>query len=640
MPAEVAPGSQRVKGPSVDRWVGWLLALGQCLLALSLIRDWLYAGTYRLYLDKRLEPGPSVPALARQRFEIRGGRVEPQIVSSEDERLAFPVDFPWPSQLRLRAVPSVQATVEIAIVEQGIRWTLYRRTLFEAAEIVQRVPPTTGVLELANQGALRWTDPRVVTEPDMPPRLLGLLALLALTGVRARRPPPHTRPLAPWARSALLGGLTAVIAASLCLGVLEVGLRATGDHLPSWVTAQRRNLGEVHADPRWEESARYGPRLAKSVDTSCEWQHGDIVRMGFLPPGLARHPAYRFPFVTDAEGFRNSGTEPTAPVVAALGDSFTDAMTLPAELNWPARLASILGVTVRNYGTAGFGPGQELRVLEEYALRRRPRWVVVGFFAGNDLQDAERFDSFERDGGPFPSPAQGWKFKEVVARFDEPYLMSLYEGAAGLLRDRKRDPGALWPPQGLEDYSGEDRNASTITHPGFDGGLFSLPVAGRTLQFAFLPPYLNCLRLSREDLRASRGWELTRRSFHEMKRLTRSQGGELIVLFIPSKPQVYLPLLEASFPRAELRQALRFCLRDQPQPPEVEVMMRHRLALNDLMRDFCAAEGIAFLDLTSELQSRLRTGHNVYFPDDSHWNAAGHETAAAMLAKRLKSEGL
>ena len=31
--------------------------------------------------------------------------------------------------------------------------------------------------------------------------------------------------------------------------------------------------------------------------------------------------------------------------------------------------------------------------------------------------------------------------------------------------------------------------------------------------------------------------------------------------------------------------------------------MRNRLALNDLMREFCAAEGITFLDLTADLQA-------------------------------------
>jgi len=46
--------------------------------------------------------------------------------------------------------------------------------------------------------------------------------------------------------------------------------------------------------------------------------------------------------------------------VAALGDSFTDAMTMAAEASWPVRLERTLGVPVQNYGTAGFGPQQEL----------------------------------------------------------------------------------------------------------------------------------------------------------------------------------------------------------------------------------------------------------------------------------------
>jgi hypothetical protein len=295
-------------------------------------------------------------------------------------------------------------------------------------------------------------------------------------------------------------------------------------------------------------------------------------------------------------------------------------------------------VGVRNYGTAGFGPGQELLVLKQHVLARRPRRVVVGFFAGNDLLDAERFERFQRDGAPFPSPGLGWKFKDVIARFDQLYLTSVYQGASELLADRRGNPADRWPSQALEDYSGEDPTAATTARPGFDRGLFTVPVAGRVVQFAFLPPYLNSLKLARHELQASRGWELTRRAYREMERLVRAQGGELVVLFIPTKAQVYLPLLEASFPRAELEPALRLCLGDQPQPPGLAVVMRNRLALNDLMREFCAQEGIAFLDLTAELQSKLRGGRNVYFPDDSHWNAAGHETAAKALARLLRAE--
>jgi hypothetical protein len=259
---------------------------------------------------------------------------------------------------------------------------------------------------------------------------------------------------------------------------------------------------------------------------------------------------------------------------------------------------------------------------------------VVGFFAGNDLVDAERFENFQRNGA-FPSLGRGWKFKPVIARFDQLYLTSLYQGVSGLVEDRKRAPAVRLASPRVEDYSGEDPTASSAARPAFDRGAFTVPVAGRGLRFAFLPPYLNRLTLSREQLEASRGWDLTRRSYREMHRLVRAQGGELIMMFIPFKAQVYLPLLEASFPAAELRFFLRISLGGQ-SPPGLELVMQNRLALNDLMREFCAEEGITFLDLTADLQATLSAGHNVYFPDDSHWNAAGHEVASTALARLLK----
>ena len=619
-------------------WFGRLLAAVQCVLAVSLAWQWLCVSTHRLYLDER-RPPVSAPVAARQRFDVHGGRVKPQIVSTENERLSFPLDFRRPSELDLRVVPRRQAGFEIAIVERGSRRILQRGTLTEPADITQPLPATNGVLELANEGPLLWSDPRVVQGADVGPTVFALLVLLVLAGLQAGRLVPLSFPQSAWARTALLGGLTAAITAALCLVFLEVALRAIGDRLPSWITEPRRNLGEVvDTDPRWQDSASYGHRLAPRVNTFCQWREGDVVRMGFLPPGLVRHSVYRFPFVTDADGFRNSESVPTTAVVAALGDSFTDAMTLPAELTWPARLAHHLGVSVRNYGTAGFGPGQELLVLKQYVRARRPRRVVIGFFAGNDLVDAELFESFQREGVDLPAVGRGWKFKDEIARFDEFYVTSLYHGMSGLLGNFVRQPAEPWAHAGSEDYGGDDPAPASVTRPSFDRGLFTVPVAGRVLRFAFLPPYLNRLTLSRQQLAASRGWQLTQRSYREMQQLLRAQGSELVVVFIPFKAQVYLPLLEASLPAAELDSSLRSCL-GNPQAPGLEIMMRNRLALNGLMREFCAQEGIAFLDLTAELQSTLRTGRNVYFPDDSHWNAAGHEVAARAISRLLRAQG-
>jgi hypothetical protein len=54
-----------------------------------------------------------------------------------------------------------------------------------------------------------------------------------------------------------------------------------------------------------------------------------------------------------------------------------------------------------------------------------------------------------------------------------------------------------------------------------------------------------------------------------------------------------------------------------------------------MMRDFCAKEGIRMLDMTGALEARVRTGENVYYPDESHFNETGHALAAETLGQFL-----
>jgi len=171
--------------------------------------------------------------------------------------------------------------------------------------------------------------------------------------------------------------------------------------------------------------------------------------------------------------------------------------------------------------------------------------------------------------------------------------------------------------------------------PVFDRGMFTASVNGQTMRWAFMPPYLNTLNFSESDLTARTGWTLTRRSIEDMQRAARGIGAELVVMFLPFKSQIYLPLVESSMPRAELARALQFFLRDNPSPPDIAKMMRNRLAQNIMMRRFCDEAGIRFLDTTDALSARLHTGENVYFPDESHLNESGHEVVAETLAKFL-----
>jgi lysophospholipase L1-like esterase len=321
--------------------------------------------------------------------------------------------------------------------------------------------------------------------------------------------------------------------------------------------------------------------------------------------------------------------------VAALGDSFTDATTMEVGASWPTQLEQRLGVTVQNYGTAGFGPQQELLVLKDVVAAHKPRVVVLGFFAGNDIFDAEVFHAFERSGGAAQRPAPGWRIKEVISRADTWYITAALGTSFHWLRSHPS----------TEVLAAE---AAPITRspavrdgrPSFDGGMFAVPIHGRLLPWAFMPPYLNTLNFAEGELTARAGWALTREAIREMQRVSQSFGAQFIVMFIPSKSQVYFPLVEQAFARDAIIAAFRFYLSGSQRPIDLDAMRRNRLAQNALMRRFCQQAGIPLVDVTAALEARVRAGENMYFPDDAHLNEGGQSVVADMLAAFVRGKNL
>jgi hypothetical protein len=171
---------------------------------------------------------------------------------------------------------------------------------------------------------------------------------------------------------------------------------------------------------------------------------------------------------------------------------------------------------------------------------------------------------------------------------------------------------------------------------GFDRGAFEIPTASTTtLRFAFMPPYLQKLASPRLEIERSRGWKLARDTFLRMKEACAEEGARLTIMFIPSKDEVYWPLVEHSLGKNELERSLDFISSYNHMPLRAGDISANRLAQNELMREFCADAGIPFLDLTPALEQAAASGRAVYFADDAHWNAAGHQIAAEELAKFL-----
>ena len=617
---------------AVLRRIRLALIIWQVAIALLVLRDWAYVTTYRLYLDQRAdEAGDVRQSTAAQRFDVEGRRVIPQIAARDRDRIAFTAAVGRPSALHVSLRPIDRARYEIRFEAGGVDRLLAQGETSVPISVVCRLPSGTGTVTFINDGSLTWVDPRIERDFEVLRHAVELAALLIAwvwlhpgSEPRAEVTAPAPIPIV-WFKVC-----STCVSLVLTVAMIEGGLRLLADRVPAGIAAERHDLGEVSRDPRWEDSPRYDRRLRAHVDVVNEWKYGDIVRMGFIPSAVSDGLVHRFRFQTDAEGFRNPAIRDRVDV-AALGDSFTDAMTLAARESWPVQLERTLGVAVQNYGTAGFGPQQELLVLNDYVARHRPRVVVLAFFAGNDIFDAEAFDDFERSAGAMRRPVPGWRIKAVVSRFDTWFVVSAMRAASTWV---SRQATATRVAAEVMEPPAPPHVADTP--PTFDRGMFTVPVNGRVLRWAFMPPYLNTLTFSEHDLASRRGWALTRETIVEMRRRTQEFGGTLVVMFLPFKSQVYLPLLRRTLPAAQLQSALQFSLGDNPGAPGVDAMLRNRLAQNTLMRRLCGDAGIPFLDLTSALQARVEAGENVYFPDESHLNEAGHAIVADSLGAFLR----
>jgi hypothetical protein len=593
------------------RFLLWSILVAVCLGALI---DWFSADTQRLYVDEDSSANQQ-EGTVWQHFGVRGNEVVPEIVSQDEARFSFPISLRTSHSLFFTAHPVGSAEYEIVWRTAGTSHPIAGSKIDRVRSENISLPAGQGELKFIVHGRIAWFDLRLARKFYWPV-YLGAFLLVAL----ALKKPGTSRSLSTAAGNWLVLGASTLI----CLGIFECVLRAAVLKLPPAILNARHDLGLSAPDPRWIDSPRYRQRLRPNLKTYCEWQHGDIVRMGFISPQLFGGENHRYPFETDAEGFRNPAVRQEIDV-AALGDSFVDGMTSPAEETWPARLEQITGKKVQNYGTSSFGPQQELHVLQDYAIRHKPRHVVLGLFAGNDFFDAERFDRWKRGGGNQPGEEPtGWRLQKKFRRYEALFLTTLARVALPSGNSQKEPPRA---------------SPSAAAVPRFDRGSYEIPGAdGAVLRFAFMPPYLQKLADARPEIERSRGWEFVRATLLEMREICRQQQSRLTVMFIPPKDEVYWPLVEHSLGQEELQRSIDFACSYNHMHVRTADIRANRLAHNELLRDFCAEHQISFLDLTPALERNAAVGRAVYFADDAHWNAAGHEIAAEELAKFLGQE--
>jgi lysophospholipase L1-like esterase len=293
----------------------------------------------------------------------------------------------------------------------------------------------------------------------------------------------------------------------------------------------------------------------------------------------------------DSRGFRNAGPWPERADIVAVGDSMTLGYGVEDDQSWPAILAQALAQSrVINLGLTGAGPQQYSRVYETIGVGLCPRILLVGLFVRNDFWDADLFDRWLTSGvggsymvwRDFGRPlkiagtksALEWRLS-LLAR--ESYLFNLlHEG-------RRNEKGSqLFEPAILQLADGS--------------------------QLQLMPNDFASKTTGAQPDR--REFRLVLDALQQIQAIATRHGTHTLVIFQPSKEEVYLPSLGGAPP--------------DPSGPLREALTR---------------VGIEYVDVIPVFRQHAAAGERLFFEVDGHPNAAGYALIAATVLSYLKDHG-
>jgi hypothetical protein len=294
---------------------------------------------------------------------------------------------------------------------------------------------------------------------------------------------------------------------------------------------------------------------------------------------------------TTAEGFRPNSADPPYEIVL-VGDSFLtageeDASTLSE------RLRAVSGRATYNLARSWYGPDQYVELLKRYGLALRPKVALLGFYAGGDIEDIREYHRWRRE-------HRYYFYAEHMQRpFVVRYALALADTGA-YLRDTITQRLAR-PPQPV---------APGEIHPQL--GLIQVGAQVVPMVFGDWNP-----EGSAAQLLATAEWQALHALLTEFHDLCRAAGILPVLLYIPSKSQVYAEY--ATVPSG--RQFMQATARQHP------IRTNMVAALTTLAQQV----ELPLINLLPAFEQHAAAGRLLYYPFDTHWNGEGIQAAAASI---------
>jgi SGNH hydrolase-like domain, acetyltransferase AlgX len=300
-------------------------------------------------------------------------------------------------------------------------------------------------------------------------------------------------------------------------------------------------------------------------------------------------------------GFRVNSSSPPYQVIV-IGDSFLeigdDAGTLSE------RLQAESGLSTFNLGRGWYGPYQYLELFRKYGIALKPKYALFCFFGGNDIHDIKEYERWRREGVYYFY--RGELSKSFLAR----YLIALSDTGSYVLKlakDFSREFHAL-------KNRSTKFNGSEI-HPGL--GMIRIGRMEHKMKVTGWD-----LEGSPEQLLASKEWQTLRSLLTTFRQLCRENGIEPVLVYIPSKIEVY-----ADYATADSGQEFK---------RKLEKHYPYRNNASEAITILSKELNLSLINLLPYFKRLTEQGELLYYPFDSHWNFYGTNAAAKFIAMALR----
>lgn len=421
------------------------------------------------------------------------------------------------------------------------------------------------------------------------------------------------------ARSLRLLNVLAPLLLTLIVSVLalEVGLRRLYSLIPLEVCAGDPIVANYYCQPYFEydQPIRIAYRYKPNLHIAGYWDPADpyLSDVGPETRPSARSDAFWYVLQTDEMGFPNSqATWQETYDVVITGDSFT-IRTAPE--TWIERLGRDTGRTILTLGAPSWTTLNEVEAVKQFGLDKRPHWVILMYFEGNDLINVQQY---------LEKQASGLDWRDYDMRGVTVYRRLL---TYHLLKYWLRGGGETAMPT-----------------------RYRYPVVASTeagpVETVLKDVHLLPLSADYETIARSDEFAAIKQALVELQTLTAAQDSRLLVVYIPSKEHVYWSriwdpvdvnnILERTV-TVSLSDGDHGRLQWEPTYLSYEEFDANHGAQQRVLEDFAAAQGIDFLNLTPTLWQETIARGELYHYADPHWNQLGNEIVAATIQAYIET---